>query len=83
MMPVPHPIAGRKDTRILAGSRTHEFWPNGQNSWWMHNYRLGYGLGVLNRESLNLQFGVEAQRRNSPMLGAASNGVLGQATVGW
>ena len=47
------------------------------------DYRLGYGLGVLDRESLNLQFGVEAQRRNSPMQGGASNGVLGQATVGW
>ena len=56
------------------GLRTSEY---GQD------YRLGYGLGVLDRESLNFQFGVEAQRRNSPMQGGASNGVLGQATVGW
>ena len=47
------------------------------------DYRVGYGLGVLDRESMNFEFGVEAQRRNSSMLGGASNGVLGRATVGW
>ena len=47
------------------------------------DYRVGYGLGVLDRESMNFELGVEAQRRSSPMLGGASNGVLGQATLGW
>ena len=37
------------------------------------DYRVGYGLGVLDRESMNFELGVEAQRRNSPMLGGASN----------
>ena len=47
------------------------------------DYRVGYGLGVLDRESLNFELGVEAQRRNSSMLGGASNGMLGRATLGW
>ena len=47
------------------------------------DYRFGYGLGVLDRESMNFEFGVEAQRRNSPMLGGATNGMLGRATLGW
>ena len=47
------------------------------------DYRVGYGLGVLDRESLNFDLGVEAQRRNSPMLRGTSNGVLGRATLGW
>ena len=47
------------------------------------DYRVGYGLGVLDRESMNFELGVEAQRRNSPMLGGTSNGMLGRATLGW
>ena len=47
------------------------------------DYRVGYGLGVLNRESLTFELGVDAQRRTSPLLGGTSNGVLGRATVGW
>ena len=47
------------------------------------DYRVGYGLGVLDRESLNFEMGVDAQRRESPMQGGASNGVLGRATLGW
>ena len=47
------------------------------------DYRVGYGLGVLNRESLNFEVGVDAQRRESPMLGGTDNGVLGRATLGW
>ena len=39
--------------------------------------RVGYGLGVLDRASLNFELGVEAQRRNSPMLGGTSNGCSG------
>ena len=47
------------------------------------DYRVGYGLGVLDRESLTFELGVDAQRRKSPLLGGTSNGVLGRATVGW
>ena len=47
------------------------------------DYRVGYGLGVLDRESLAFELGVEAQRRNSPLLGGASNGAVGRATLGW
>ena len=47
------------------------------------DYRVGYGLGVLDRESMNFELGVEAQRRNSPLLGGTSNGMLGRATLGW
>ena len=47
------------------------------------DYRAGYGLGLLNQGSLSLELGVEAQRRNSPILGGTSNGMLGRATVGW
>ena len=47
------------------------------------DYRVGYGLAVLDRESLNVELGVDAQRRESPMLGGTSNGVLGRASLGW
>ena len=44
---------------------------------------FGYGLGVLNRESVNLELGVDAHRRESPVHGGADNAVLGRATLGW
>ena len=47
------------------------------------DYRVGYGLGVLEQGRVNFELGVDAQRRESPMLGEASNGVMGRATVGW
>ena len=47
------------------------------------DYRVGYGLGVLDRENLNVELGVDAQRRESPMVGGTSNGVLGRASLGW
>ena len=47
------------------------------------DYRIGYGLGVLDRERLNLDLGVDAHRRESPMLDGTDNGVLGRATLGW
>ena len=47
------------------------------------DYRLGYSLGVLSRERLALELGVEAQRRENAMQGGASNGVLGRASLGW
>ena len=47
------------------------------------DYRLGYTLGMLNRERLHVELGVEAQRREHPRQGEASTGALGQATVRW
>ena len=47
------------------------------------DYRVGYALGVLENEGLTFQLGFDAQRRESPMLGGASNGLLGRASVGW
>ena len=46
-------------------------------------YRLGYGLAVLDRESLNFELGADAHRRESPMLGGTDNGFRGRATLGW
>ena len=47
------------------------------------DYRAGYGLGVLDREHVNLELGVDVHRRESPMLGAVDKGVLGRASLGW
>ena len=47
------------------------------------DYRIGYGLGVLDRERLNLELGVSAHRRESPMRDGTDNGFLGRATLGW
>ena len=47
------------------------------------DYRLGYRLGMLNRQSLDFELGVEAQRREHPRQGEASTGALGRATVRW
>ena len=47
------------------------------------DYWFGYDLGVLDRESVNFELGVDAQRRESPMLGGTDNGFLGRATLGW
>ena len=47
------------------------------------DYRVGYGLGLLNRESLSFELGIDAQRRESPLLAGASNGAVGRATVRW
>ena len=47
------------------------------------DYRIGYGLGVLDREGLKFDLGVDALRRESPMLDRADMGFLGRATVGW
>ena len=47
------------------------------------DYRIGYGLGVLDRERLNLELGVDAHRRESPMLDGTDNGFLGRATLRW
>ena len=47
------------------------------------DYRVGYGLGLLDRDKLNLELGVDAQRRESAAEGGGSNGFLGRATIGW
>ncbi|MCY3843144.1 MAG: hypothetical protein OXH69_06330, partial [Acidobacteria bacterium] len=47
------------------------------------DYRVGYGLGVLERGQVNFELGVDAQRRESQMHGEASNGFMGRATLGW
>ena len=47
------------------------------------DYRFGYGLGVLEQGKLIFELGVDAQRRESPMHGEASNGFRGQARLGW
>ena len=47
------------------------------------DYRLGYGLGVLSRESLEFELGVDANRRESPSQGTAEHGVLGRLTARW
>ena len=47
------------------------------------DYRLGYGLAVLNRESLTFELGIDAPRRESPLVDGASNGAIGRGTVGW
>ena len=47
------------------------------------DYRVGYGLGVLDRERLNLELGVDAHRRESPMLQGVDKGFLGRASLGW
>ena len=47
------------------------------------DYRVGYGLGVLEQGSVNFELGVDAQRRESPLHGEASNGFMGRATLGW
>ncbi len=45
------------------------------------DYRVGYGLGVLDRDEMNFELGVGAQRWEMPMQGQASNGGMGRATL--
>ena len=47
------------------------------------DYRIGYGLGVLETGSLHVEVGVDALRSESPMAGGASNALRGQASLGW
>ena len=53
------------------------------------DYRVGYGLGVLNRESMNFELGVDAQRRESAIFrsrgaaGRADQQILGRASLRW
>ena len=45
--------------------------------------RVGSGPGVLAREHLNLELGVDAHRRESPILDGVDKGILGRASLGW
>ena len=48
------------------------------------DYRVGYGLGLLDRNSLNVELGVDAQRRESPRQGGgADQAVVGRVSLGW
>ena len=47
------------------------------------DYRVGYGLGVLEQGKVTFDLSAEAQRREAQMLGEASNGFMGRATLGW
>ena len=47
------------------------------------DYRMGLGLSLLERETLNLELGVDARRWESVMRGGADNGVLGRAMLDW
>ena len=46
-------------------------------------YRAGWGLGVLDTSQLHFDLRLEAQRREAPTQGGASNGLLARATVSW
>ena len=47
------------------------------------DYRLGYSLRALDRETTDLELGVETHLRQDPTHGGTKSGVLGQASVRW
>ena len=47
------------------------------------DYRLGYRLGALGGAGTTVEFGVDAQRRESPLVGGTDHGARARATVGW
>ena len=47
------------------------------------DYRLGYRLGPLGGAGTTVEFGVDAQRRESPLVGGTDHGARAQASVGW
>ena len=47
------------------------------------DYRLGYRLGALGGAGTTVEFGVDAQRRERPLVGGTDHGARAQATVGW
>ena len=47
------------------------------------DYRLGYRLGARSGEGRAFELGVDAQRRERPMVDGADNGVRARASVGW
>ena len=74
------PIGSRLVGTPRAGVRTSEYG---------RDYRIGYGMQVLEQGRLNLQLGVDAERRESPIFhqqeqsGGTDQRVLGHATVQW
>ena len=56
----------------------------GVTTWaWGRLVRLGYAVGTLDRGELAVDIGVDAQMRESPLLGGADKGVLARAAIGW
>ena len=47
------------------------------------DYRLGYGLTVLQRGSMNFELGLEGTRRESSMQGVTDHGALARLTARW
>lgn len=56
------------------------------------DYRIGYTLNALEQDAINLQLGIDAERRESPMFYGLGQGpersgadqrVIGHATLGW
>ncbi len=74
------PIGARFVGTPRAGVRTSEYG---------RDYRVGYGMQVLEQGRLNLELGIDAERRESPVFhlqeGSAGTDqrVLGRATVHW
>ena len=72
------PMGSRFVGTPRAGVRTSEYG---------RDYRIGYGMEVLEQGKLNLQLGVDAERRESPLFQMQEQGsgsdqrVLGRATV--
>ena len=74
------PIGSRFVGTPRAGVRTSEYG---------RDYRIGYGMQVLEQGRLNLQLGIDGERRESPIFhlqeqsGGTDQRVLGRATVQW
>ena len=54
------------------------------------DYRLGYGLQVIERDNVDVELGVDAERRETPTIfhdpnstNETQNRILGRATVRW
>ena len=74
------PIGARFVGTPRVGVRTSEYG---------RDYRLGYGVEVLEQGRVNLQLGIDAERRQNPVFGTrdaagtADQRVLGTASVQW
>ena len=77
------PIGARFVGTPRVGFRTSEYG---------RDYRVGYGMQVLEQGRLNLQLGIDAERRESPVFYGLSQGpersgadqrVMGTASLGW
>ena len=74
------PIGARFVGTPRVGLRTSEYG---------RDYRVGYGMQVLEQGKLNLELGIDAERRESPVFhleegaGETDQRVLGRATVQW